>query len=189
LRGGFAVARPTQAYAKRNASGNVCLHLAVLTAEFCNEAASPLQNGFRQASLFRLVTERLHMTRHEIDSPEITRPKCEACGAPMLLVGRTPPDHDAEHELRTFMCFKCKRKRTVVPTVLDERLHMTGHEVDLREMKRPKCKACGANTTLVRRSPDPDHGARHELRTFMCFKCKRERTASIKLAVKKKKEP
>jgi hypothetical protein len=68
---------------------------------------------------------------------------------------------------------------------VSERLHMTGHEVDLREMKRPKCKGCGANTTLVRRTPDPDHGARHELRTFMCFKCKRERTVSMKLSDKK----
>ena len=65
------------------------------------------------------------------------------------------------------------------------RLHMTGHEVDLREMKRPKCKGCGASTTLVRRTPDLDHGARHELRTFMCFKCKRERTVSMKLSDKK----
>ena len=64
---------------------------------------------------------------------------------------------------------------------------MTVHEVDFREMKRPKCKGCGAATTLVRRTPDSDHGARHELRTFMCFKCKRERTVSIKLAVKKKR--
>jgi hypothetical protein len=63
---------------------------------------------------------------------------------------------------------------------------MTVQEVDLREMKRPKCKGCGAATTLVRRTPDSDHGARHELRTFMCFKCKRERTVSIKLTVKKK---
>ena len=131
------------------------------------------------------------MTDRDVDLREMKRPKCKACGASMMLVRRTPdPDRGRRHELRTFMCFKCKRKRTVVPTVLnDERLHMTGHEVDLREMKRPKCKGCGANTTLVRRSPDPDHGARHELRTFMCFKCKRERTASIKLAVKKKTKP
>jgi hypothetical protein len=72
-----------------------------------------------------------------------------------------------------------------VPTALDEHLHMTAYEVELHEMKRPKCKGCGANTTLVRRSPDPDHGARHELRTFMCFKCKRERTVSIALNDKK----
>jgi hypothetical protein len=129
------------------------------------------------------------MTRHEIDLPEAKRPKCKACGAPMLLVGPTPdPDHGAKHEMRAFMCFKCKRKMTL-PTVLDERLHMTTHEVKLREMKRPKCKGCGANMTLVRRSPDPDHGARHELRTFICFKCRRERTVSIKLAVKKKLKP
>jgi hypothetical protein len=129
----------------------------------------------------------LHMTGRQVDLRELKRPKCKACGAPMLLVRRTPdPDHDAKQELRTFMCFKCKRKMTV-PTVLDERLHMIGNEVDLREMKRPKCKGCGASTTLVRRSPDPDRGARHELRTFMCFKCKRERTVSMVLNDKKVK--
>jgi hypothetical protein len=53
---------------------------------------------------------------------------------------------------------------------------MTRRGIDLPEVKRPKCKACGASMMLVRRTPDPDHGARHELWTFMCFKCKRERT-------------
>jgi transposase-like protein len=64
---------------------------------------------------------------------------------------------------------------------ISERPNMHRPEAELREMKRPRCKACGANTMLVRRTPDPDHGARHELRTFICHKCKRERTVSIVL--------
>ncbi len=66
-------------------------------------------------------------------------------------------------------------------------MHMTDRDVDLREMKRPKCKACGASMMLVRRTPDPDRGRRHELRTFMCFKCKRERTVPIVLDDRKVK--
>jgi hypothetical protein len=58
---------------------------------------------------------------------------------------------------------------------------MTRRGIDLPEVKRPKCKACGASMMLVRRTPDPDHGARDELWTFMCFKCKRERTVPTRL--------
>jgi hypothetical protein len=62
-------------------------------------------------------------------------------------------------------------------------------DLDLREMKRPRCKACGANMMLIRRTPDPDHGTGHELRTFMCHKCKRERTVPTVLTGNKTTYP
>ena len=41
---------------------------------------------------------------------------------------------------------------------------------------------CGANMRLVGRTPDPGRGPSWELRTFMCFKCKRERVLPTELA-------
>ena len=43
----------------------------------------------------------------------------------------------------------------------------------------PKCPACGGAMSLIRRTPDSEHGAGWERQTFVCRECRHEIERSV----------